>query len=162
MLIYERFDVEDGENKFYLEWFIDDLKKFGLKPSDNRSSWKKYDYLLDVNDVDFYFLEEDEDYEDEDDEDEDGNEESTEDSSDEQVEPKSSEAKKHLEDAIKWCNEILDEMDSILPWMDNCDNNHSFSYDLKRRPAGVVERSCHYNYDATSYKDILKIENDED
>lgn len=64
-------------------------------------------------------------------------------------------------------HEVEDEIGDCLPWMDNCDYNHSFSYDLTRRPAGIIEEICSVNYDAKSYKDVLKFEamyadNDED
>ena len=61
-------------------------------------------------------------------------------------------------DMEEFKEEVEEEMNDCLPHMDNCWNNHSFSYELTRRPAGMREESCEYNFDAKSYKDILTFE----
>ena len=66
--------------------------------------------------------------------------------------------KKPDKDMKKLKEEVEEEMEDCLPHMDNCWNNHSFSYELTRRPAGIREESCEYNFDAKSYKDILTFE----
>ena len=161
VLVYNHFEVEDGENNFRICSFLEELKKFGLKPSDRCEDWKKYDCLLDY---DPYSLDEDEldDYEDENTK--------TLPEKDEDEDETNGEIPEHvLALAADLKHEVEDEIGDCLPWMDNCDYNHSFSYDLTRRPAGIKEEICSVNYDAKSYKDVLKFEamyanedNDED
>ena len=55
-------------------------------------------------------------------------------------------------------SEVEEEIGDGLPWMDNCWNNHSFSYELTRRPAGIKEESCEVNYTAKTYQELLKYE----
>lgn len=66
--------------------------------------------------------------------------------------------KKPDKDMKKFKKEVEEEIEDCLPHMDNCWYNHSFSYELTRRPAGTREESCEYNYEAKSYKDILTFE----
>lgn len=135
VLVYENFYVEDGENDFNLDSYVRDLKKFGLKPSDRCDAWKEYDALVELDNFDD-LLDMDED-----------------DIDDEDIPGKEAWKKIH-----EWKEEVEEEVGDCLPWMDNCWNNHSFSYEITRKPAGTREESCDYNYDATSYKDILKFE----
>lgn len=67
-----------------------------------------------------------------------------------------------LERAADLKSEVEDEIGDCLPWMDNCWNNHSFSYELTRRPVGVKEENCEVNYDAKTYKDLLTYESIDD
>lgn len=147
VLVYNNFYVENGENTFYVCDFLKELKKFGLKPSDRNEDWKKYDRLLDYDSVAFEDLGKDDydsaAFEDLDkDEDEDNGE--------------VPECVLALADDLK-C-EVEDEIGDMLPWMDNCWNNHSFNYELTRRPAGVKEENCEVNYDAKTYKELLTYE----
>lgn len=135
VLVYENFYVEDGENDFNLDSYVRDLKKFGLKPSDRCDAWKEYDALVELDNFDD-LLDMDED-----------------DIDDEDIPGKEAWKKIH-----EWKEEVEEEVGDCLPWMDNCDNNHSFSYEITRKPAGTREESCEYNYDAKSYKDILTFE----
>ena len=155
VLVYNHFEVEDGYNLFYISSFLDELKKFGLKPSDRNEDWKKYDCLLDYDSDAFADLD---DYDDDDDDDEDEDEntktlpEKDEDEDDDEV------PVEILKLAADLKSEVEDEIGDCLPWMDNHDNNHSFSYELTRRPAGIKEESCEVNYTAKTYKDLLKYE----
>lgn len=157
VLVYNNFEVDDGYNIFYVSSFLDKLKEFNLKPSDRCDDWKKYDCLLDYDSYAFENLDDFEDYEDEDedenaktlpekDEDDDGGE--------------VPECVLALAADLK--SEVEDEIGDCLPWMDNCDNNHSFSYELTRRPAGVKEENCEVNYDAKTYKELLTYESLDD
>lgn len=122
VLVYQNFEVDDGENDFKPDNYLDDLHKFGLKPSDRCEEWQKYDYIME-----YLYGEFDDD------------------------------TKDPYKDMEEW-KEDVEEIGDCLPHMDNCWNNHSFSYELTRRPAGIREESCEYNYDAESYKDILTFE----
>ena len=155
VLVYNNFSVDDGENDFSVTGFLDDLKKFGLKPSNRNEDWEKYDCLLDYDSDAFYDLDDYDD--DDDDEDEDENtktlpEKDEEDEDDDEV------PEHVLALAADLKSEVEDEIGDCLPWMDNCWNNHSFSYELTRRPAGVKEESCEVNYDAKTYHELLKYE----
>lgn len=157
VLMYNHFEVEDGENNFRICSFLKELKSFGLKPSDRCEDWKKYDCLLDY---DPYSFDEDEldDYEDyeDDDKDEDENTKTLPEKDEDEDDGEVPECVLALAADLK--HEVEDEIGDCLPWMDNCDYNHSFSYDLTRRPAGIKEEICSVNYDAKSYKDVLKFE----
>lgn len=145
VLVYNNFEVDDGYNIFYVSSFLDKLKEFNLKPSDRCEDWKKYDCLLDYDSDAFENLDDFEDYEDEDEDD--------------------GEVPDFvLALAVDLKSEVEDEIGDMLPWMDNCDNNHSFSYELTRRPAGVKEENCEVNYNAKTYKELLTYEsiNDDD
>lgn len=135
VLIYENFKEDYGSHDFHLDSFIRDLKKFGLKPSDRCDDWKKYDELFELDNFDD-LLDMDED-----------------DIDDEDIPGKEAWKKIH-----EWKEELEEEVGDQLPWMDNCDNNHSFSYEITRIPAGTKQEECDYNYDAKSYKDILTFE----
>lgn len=145
VIMYNHFEVYDGENDFCITEFLKDLKKFGLKPSNRSEDWKKYDCLLDYDpdvfcDLDEYII-------------------------DDKFEDTDDVPKKILLLAADLKNEVEDEIGDCLPWMDNCEYNHSFSYELTRRPAGVKEESCEVDYEAKSYKELLKYEdlsNDDD
>ena len=153
VLVYNHFEVEDGENNFRICSFLKELKTLELKPSDRNEDWKKYDCLLSY---DPYSFDEDEldDYEDYEDDDEDEN---TKTLPKKDEDEDDGEVPEHiLALAADLKHEVEDEIGDCLPWMDNCDYNHSFSYDLTRRPAGVKEEICSVNYDAKSYKDVLK------
>jgi len=155
VLVYNNFSVDDGENDFSVTGFLDDLKKFGLKPSNRNEDWEKYDCLLDYDSDVFDDLDDYDD--DDDDEDEDENtktlpEKDEEDEDDDEV------PEHVLALAADLKSEVEDEIGDCLPWMDNCWNNHSFSYELTRRPAGVKEESCEVNYDAKTYHELLKYE----
>lgn len=143
VLVYNNFEVDDGSNIFYICSFLEELKKFGLKLSDRREDWEKYDCLLDYDSVAFDDLD---DHEDDDEDD--------------------GEVPEHvLALAADLQSEVEEVIGDCLPWMDNCWNNHSFSYELTRRPAGVKEENCEVNYDAKTYKDLLtyeSIDDDED
>lgn len=154
VLVYNHFEVEDGENDFRICSFLKELKQFGLKPSDRNEDWKKYDCLLDY---DPYSFDEDEldDYDDDDDDEDENTKTLPEKDEDED----DGEVPEHvLALAADLKHEVEDEIGDLLPWMDNCWNNHSFSYNLTRRPAGIKEEICSVNYDAKSYKDVLKFE----
>ena len=132
VLIYEHFEEDYGEHVFHLDSFVDDLKKFGLKPSDRCEAWKDYDDVFELDNFED-LLDMDKDCIDDDD-------------------------KAGLdawEKIHEWKEELEEEVGDQLPWMDNCDNNHSFCYEIKRIPAGTKQEQCDYNYDAKSYKDIL-------
>lgn len=148
VLIYENFEEDYGEHKFNLDSFIRDLKKFGLKPSDRCDNWKKYDALIELDNYGELLDMDEDDIEYLDDPDED--------------DPTGlldfSETKENWNKLQEWKEELEEEVGDQLPWMDNCDNNHSFSYEIKRIPAGTKQEECDYNYDATSYKDILTFE----
>ena len=146
VLLYQHFEVEDGENDFNLEFFIDDLKKFGLKPSDKCKEWKKYDALIELDNYDELLNLDEDDIADMDDPDED----------DQKLDY--TETKENWNKFQEWKEEVEEEIGDSLPWMDNCWNNHSFSYEITRVPTGTKEESCEYNYDAKSYKDILTFE----
>lgn len=152
VLLYQHFEVEDGENDFSLDSFIRDLKKFGLKPSDRCKEWKKYDALIELDNYDELLDLDEDDIADMDDPDED------------EQKLDYSETKENWKKIHEWKEEVEEEIGDSLPWMDNCWNNHSFRYEITRVPTGTREEGCEYNYDAKSYKDILKIEsyNDED
>ncbi|MBQ6628779.1 MAG: hypothetical protein IJH65_08190 [Methanobrevibacter sp.] len=121
VLVYQNFEVDDGESDFDLDNYLEDLHKFGLKPSDRCEEWRKYDYIMEYLYGD-------------------------------------NNTKNPDDDMEEWKEEVEEEIGDCLPHMDNCWNNHSFSYELTRRPAGTREESCEYNYDAESYKDILTFE----
>lgn len=164
VIVYNHFEVDDGENDFDVTGFLDDLKKFGLKPSNRCEDWKKYDCLLDYDSDAFYDLDEyeDKDYEDDNEEDENTK---TLPEKDEEDEDNGDVPEKILILAAELKNKVEDEIGDCLPWMDNCWNNHSFSYELTRRPAGVKEENCEVNYDAKTYQELLKYEdlnNDDD
>ena len=53
VLMYNHFEVEDGENNFRICSFLKELKSFGLKLSDRCEDWKKYDCLLDYDPYSF-------------------------------------------------------------------------------------------------------------
>lgn len=146
VLIYEHFSVDDGENDFNLDSFIRDLKKFGLKPSDRCKTWKKYDDLIELDNYSELLDLDEDDIADMDDPDED--------------EPKLdySETKENWKQLHEWKEEVEEDVGDSLPWMDNCWNNHSFRYEISRIPAGTRQEDCDFNYDATSYKDILTFE----
>ena len=148
VLIYENFEEDYGEHKFNLDSFIRDLKKFGLKPSDRCDDWKKYDALIELDNYDELLDMDEDDIEYLDDPDED--------------DPTGlldfSETKENWNKLQEWKEELEEEVGDQLPWMDNCDNNHSFSYEITRIPAGTKQEECEYNYDAKSYKDILTFE----
>ena len=146
VLVYENFYVEDGENDFNLDSYVRDLKKFGLKPSDRCDDWKKYDALVELENFDELLDMDEDDIEYLDDPDED------------EQKLDYSETKENWKKIHDWKEEVEEEVGDCLPWMDNCWNNHSFSYEITRKPAGTREESCEYNYDATSYKDILTFE----
>ena len=155
VLMYNNFEVDDGSNIFYISHFLEELKKFGLKPSDRCEDWKKYDCLFDYDSDVFDDLD---DYEDDDDDDEDEDEntktlpEKNEDEDDDEV------PEHILALAADLKSEVEEEIGDGLPWMDNCWNNHSFSYELTRRPAGIKEESCEVNYTAKTYQELLKYE----
>lgn len=150
VIVYNNFEVDDGYNNFNITGFLDDLKKFGLKPSNRCEDWKKYDCLLDYDSNAFYVLDDCENYDDTDEEDE---------NTKTLPEKDEDEVPEHiLALAADLKSEVEDEIGDCLPWMDNCDNNHSFSYELTRRPAGVKEESCEVNYDAKTYQELLKYE----
>ena len=146
VLLYQHFDVDDGENDFNLDFFVRDLKKFGLKPSDRCKVWKKYDDLIELENFDeLVDMDEDDlEYLDNPDEDE--------------QKLDYSETKENWKKIHEWKEEVEEEIGDSLPWMDNCWNNHSFSFEITRVPTGTKEESCEYNYDAKSYKDILTFE----
>lgn len=148
VLIYENFEEDYGEHVFHLDSFIRDLKKFGLKPSDRCDSWKDYDALIELDNYDELLDLDEDDIADMDDPDED--------------DPTGlldySETKENWQKLQDWKEELEEEVGDQLPWMDNCDNNHSFHYEITRIPAGTKQEECEYNYDATSYKDILTFE----
>lgn len=152
VLVYDRFAVEDGDNIFYVANFLSDLKKFGLKPSDRKEEWKKYDCLLDYDSEAFEDLN---DYEDDDSEDDEDENEAADKVNEEAI---GDVPEKIMALAAALQHEVEDEIGDCLPWMDNCWNNHSFSYELTRRPAGVKEENCAVNYSAESYKDLIKYE----
>ena len=159
VLVYNHFEVDDGYNIFYICNFLEELKKFGLKPSDRCEDWKKYDCLLDYDSDAFDDLD---DYEDDDyDEDEDENT-KTLPEKDEEDEDDGEVPEHILALAADLKSEVEDEIGDCLPWMDNCDMNHSFSYELTRRPAGVKEENCEVNYDAKTYKELLTYESIDD
>lgn len=146
VLLYQHFEVEDGENDFNLDSFIRDLKKFDLKPSDRCKVWKKYDALIELNNYDELLDLDEDDIADMDDPDED------------EQKLDYSETKENWKQLQEWKEEVEEEIGDSLPWMDNCWNNHSFSFEITRVPTGTKEESCEYNYDAKSYKDILTFE----
>lgn len=152
VLIYENFEEDYGEHVFHLDRFIRDLKKFGLKPSDRCDAWKDYDALIELDNYDDLLDMDEDDVADLDDPDED--------------DPTGlldfSETKENWNKLQEWKEEVEEEVGDQLPWMDNCDNNHSFCYEIKRIPAGTKQEQCDYNYDATSYKDILTFESLDD
>lgn len=123
VLLYQNFELYDGEGDFDLDNYLEELHKFGMKPSDRCKEWEKYNYLMDYLYGEF-----------------DDN------------------TKKPDKDMKKFKKEVEEEIEDCLPHMDNCWYNHSFSYELTRRPAGTKEESCEYNYEAKSYKDILTFE----
>ena len=157
VLVYNHFEVDDGSNIFYICSFLEELKKFGLKPSDRCEDWKKYDCLLNYDSDAFDDLDDYEDYED-DDEDEDENTKTL----PEKDEDDGEVPECVLARAADLKSEVEDEIGDCLPWMDNCWNNHSFSYELTRCPAGVKEENCEVNYDAKTYKDLLTYESIDD
>lgn len=153
VLVYNNFEVDDGYNIFYVSSFLDKLKEFDLKPSDRREDWKKYDCLLDYDSDAFENLDDFEDYEDED---EDENTKTLSEKDEDEDDGEVPDFVLALAADLK--SEVEDEIGDCLPWMDNCDNNHSFSYELTRRPAGVKEENCEVNYDAKTYKELLTYE----
>lgn len=154
VLMYNNFEVEDGENNFAVSSFLSYLKDLGLKPSDRCEDWKKYDCLLDYDSGEFRDLDEYENYEDDDDEDE-----NTKTLPEKDEDEDDGEVPEHIFAlAADLKSEVEEEIDDGLPSMDNCWNNHSFNYELTRRPAGIKEEICSFNYDAKSYKDALKFE----
>lgn len=157
VLVYNNFEVDDGYNIFYVSSFLDKLKEFGLKPSDRCEDWKKYDCLLDYDSDAFENLDDFEDYEDED---EDENAKTLPEKDEDEDDGEVPDFVLALAADLK--SEVEDEIGDMLPWMDNCDNNHSFSYELTRRPAGVKEENCEVNYDAKTYKDLLTYESIDD
>lgn len=146
VLVYNNFYVKYGENIFCVCSFLKELKKLGLKPSDRCEDWKKYDCLFDYDLDTFKDLDDHEDCKNTDEDEDDG------------------EVPEFvLELAVDLQCEVEDEIGDALPSMDNCWNNHSFSYELTRRPAGVKEESCEVNCDAKTYKELLTYESiDED
>lgn len=148
VLLYQHFDVEDGENDFNLDSFVRDLKKFGLKPSDRCDAWKDYDALIEMENFDeLVDMDEDDIMEDDDDDDP------------THIKGVDSTPNKDAWEKIQeWKEEVEEEIGDSLPWMDNCWNNHSFRFEITRVPTGTKEESCEYNYDAKSYKDILTFE----
>lgn len=146
VLLYQHFEVEDGENDFNLDSFIRDLKKFDLKPSDRCKVWKKYDALIELNNYDELLDLDEDDIADMDHPDED------------EQKLDYSETKENWKQLQEWKEEVEEEIGDSLPWMDNCWNNHSFSFEITRVPTGTKEESCEFNYDAKSYKDILTFE----
>lgn len=152
VLIYEHFEEDYGEHVFHLDSFVSDLKKFGLKPSDRCDAWKDYDALIEMENFDD-LLDMDEDDIMEDDDDDDPT----------HIKGIDSTPNKDAWEKIhEWKEELEEEVGDQLPWMDNCDNNHSFCYEIKRIPAGTKQEQCDYNYDAKSYKDILTFESLDD
>lgn len=159
VLVYNNFEVDDGYNIFYVSSFLDKLKEFNLKPSNRCDDWKKYDCLLDYDSDAFENLDDFEDYEDKD---EDENAKTLPEKDEDEDDGEVPEFVLALAADLK--SEVEDEIGDMLPWMDNCDNNHSFSYELTRRPAGVKEENCEVNYNAKTYKELLTYEsiNDDD
>lgn len=157
VLVYNNFEVDDGYNIFYVSSFLDKLKEFNLKPSDRCDDWKKYDCLLDYDSDAFENLDDFEDYEDED---EDENAKTLPEKDEDEDDGEVPDFVLALAADLK--SEVEDEIGDMLPWMDNCDNNHSFSYELTRRPAGVKEENCEVNYNAKTYKELLTYESIDD
>lgn len=163
VIVYNHFEVDEGENNFDVTGFLDDLKKFGLKPSDRCEDWKKYDCLLDYDSDAFYDLDDYEDYDDDDDDEDEDENTKTLPEKDEDEDEDDGEVPEHvLALAADLKSEVEEEIGDCLPWMDNCDYNHSFNYELTRRPAGVKEENCEVNYDAKTYKELLTYESIDD
>ena len=92
VLLYQHFEVDEGENDFDLDSYLEDLHEYGLKPSDRCDDWKRYDYIMD------YLYGEG--------------------------------TKNPDKDMKEWKEEVEEEIGDELPWMDNCDMNHSFDYEI--------------------------------